>query len=85
MSDYKHEMPIELIRKLVGKWVPCPADECPGRVGLALGSESPGDVLVWRCDIDSAHEWNEDGSPRYGVEWAVEIEIVTPDEGEQSE
>lgn len=70
------ELPIEVVRKLVGKWVPCPADECPGRVGIALGSESPGDVLVWRCDIDASHEWNEDGSPRDGVEWAVEIEIV---------
>lgn len=68
------EMPLDIVRKMIGKSVECPVDECSGRVWLALGTESPGDVLVWRCDSEAAHEWSEDGSPRYGVEWAVEID-----------
>lgn len=67
----------EVIEKMIGKTLACPVEECAGRVRLVLASNAPGDLLVWQCDSGAAHEWHEDGSPRWGVELAVEIEIVT--------
>lgn len=78
------ELPVEIVHKMIGKSIACPVDDCTGRVRLVLASNSPGDLLVFQCDSDAGHEWHEDGSPRWGVEWAVEIEITEQADGSPS-
>lgn len=67
------EIPMEYLPAALAARLDCPVDDCAGTVRLTLASNAPGDVAVWKCDSAAAHEWHENGSPRWGVEFAVEV------------
>ena len=69
------EIPMEYMPAALAARLDCPVDECTGTVRLTLASNAPGDVAVWQCDSAASHEWHEDGSPRWGMEFAVKVVV----------
>ncbi|MFD6699701.1 MULTISPECIES: hypothetical protein [unclassified Microbacterium] len=69
------EIPMEHLRAAMRARLDCPVDGCDGHVRILLTSNAPGDLLVWTCS-SGEHEWYEDGGPRRGVSWAIEVEYV---------
>ena len=43
--------------------IPCPIDGCPGTVSAMFVGFGE-DALIWACDANGYHWWNEDGSPQ---------------------